>query len=300
MEKDYETHSIPMLNTMESIEEESERKKRFPFFHLFLLIITFISTMLAGALQEGIDPITQPHLIYKGLPFSLTLLLILGTHELGHYIVSKRSRVSATLPYFIPAPSFIGTFGAFIKMESPIPDRRALLKIGVAGPLAGFIVALPAIIIGLEMSEVREPSHKEGGISLGSSLLLSFLTRLILGVSDDSADILLHPVGFAGWIGLFVTALNLLPMGQLDGGHIIYSVSKKLHNSFSWIAFVMLFPLGFLWEGWFFWGMAVFILGRGHPPSIDETVPLERGDKILGAAALIIFIITFIPVPFKI
>lgn len=316
MEKDYENRSVHILNTGEfkeglynnpltpfvkgEIEGEDERKKRFPFLHIFLLIVTFISTMLAGALQEGIAPLTQPNLIYKGLPFSLTLLLILGTHELGHYIASKRNGVSATLPYFIPAPSFIGTFGAFIKMESPIPDRRALLKIGVSGPIAGFVMALPAIIIGLEMSEVREPSHKEGGISLGSSLILSFLTKIILGVSDDSADIILHPIGFAGWIGLFVTALNLLPMGQLDGGHIIYSISKSLHNSLSWLAFVILFPLGFLWEGWFFWVMAVFLLGRSHPPLIDETVPLEREDKILGATALIIFIITFIPVPFKI
>jgi membrane-associated protease RseP (regulator of RpoE activity) len=296
MEKDYETWS----GQNEFSEIEGEKKRRFPFFHLFLLIVTFLSTMLAGALQEGIDPITQPHLIYKGLPFSLTLLLILGTHEIGHYIASKRSGVSATLPYFIPAPSFIGTFGAFIKMESPIPDRRALLKIGAAGPLAGFVIALPAIIIGLEMSEVREPSHKEGGISLGSSLLLSFLTKLILGVSDDSADIILHPVGFAGWIGLFVTALNLLPMGQLDGGHIIYSISKRLHRFLSRIAFVMLFPLGFFWEGWLFWVMAVFLLGLSHPLLIDEAVPLEKEDKILGAIALIIFIITFIPVPFKI
>lgn len=275
-------------------------EKKFPFLHLSLLIITFFSTMLAGAIQEGINPIVQPHLIYKGLPFSLTLMFILGTHEIGHYLASKKNGVSATLPYFIPAPSLLGTFGAFIKMKSPIPDRKALLKIGVSGPIAGFIIALPATIIGLWLSEVREPSQMKGGISLGSSLLLSFLTKTILGVTDDSADILLHPVAFAGWIGLFVTALNLLPMGQLDGGHIVYSLFKGGHYYLSRIIFISLFPLGFFWEGWFFWVAAVFVFGLRHPQLIDETAPLDMGDKVLGIIALIIFIITFIPIPFKI
>ena len=282
------------------LEIETEERKKFPFLHLLLLLITFISTMLAGAIQEGINPIVQPHLIYKGLPFSLTLMLILGTHEIGHYIASKKNGVSATLPYFIPAPSLLGTFGAFIKMKSPIPDRKALLKIGVSGPIAGFSIALPATIIGLWLSEVREPSQMKGGISLGSSLLLSFLTKTILGVTDDSADILLHPVAFAGWIGLFVTALNLLPMGQLDGGHITYSLFKSWHKYFSWLIFISLIPLGFLWEGWFFWIAAVFVFGLRHPQLIDETTPLDKGDKILGVIAIIIFIITFIPIPFKI
>ena len=282
------------------LEIVTEERKKFPFLHLLLLLITFISTMLAGAIQEGINPIVQPHLIYKGLPFSLTLMLILGTHEIGHYIASKKNGVSATLPYFIPAPSLLGTFGAFIKMKSPIPDRKALLKIGVSGPIAGFIIALPATIIGLWLSEVREPSQIKEGISLGSSLLLSFLTKGILGVTDDTADILLHPVAFAGWIGLFVTALNLLPMGQLDGGHITYSLFKKWHKYLSWLIFISLIPLGFLWEGWLLWVAAVFVFGLRHPQLIDETTPLDKGDKILGVIAIIIFIITFIPVPFKI
>lgn len=282
------------------VEEATEEKKeRFPFIHLLLLIATFLTTMLAGALQEGIDPIKQPHLIYKGLPFSLTLMLILGTHEIGHYLTSRKNGVKATLPYFIPAPSLLGTFGAFIKMKSPIPDRRVLLKIGVAGPLAGFLIALPATIIGLGISEVREPSQIKGGISLGSSILLSFLTKSILGVTDESADIVLHPIAFAGWIGLFVTALNLLPLGQLDGGHIVYSLFKRGHKALSWATFIFLFPLGLFWEGWLFWIMAVFIFGLKHPPLIDEITALEKEDKILGAIALIIFIITFIPVPFK-
>lgn len=278
---------------------QTGERKKFPFLHLLLLVVTLISTMLAGALQEGVNPVVQPHLIYKGLPFSLTLMLILGTHEIGHYIASKKNGVIATLPYFIPAPSLVGTFGAFIKMKSPIPNRKALLKIGVSGPIAGFSIALPATIVGLWLSEVREPSQMKGGISLGSSLLLSFLTKTILGVTDDTADILIHPVAFAGWIGLFVTALNLLPMGQLDGGHITYSLFKKWHNYLSWFFFISLIPLGFLWEGWLFWIAAVFVFGLRHPQLVDETTPLDKGDKILGVIAIVIFIITFIPIPFK-
>ena len=281
-------------------ERNEPRGKKPPFFHIFLLIATLITTMLAGALQEGVDILRQPLLIYKGLPFSLTLMLILGTHEIGHYITSKRNGVKATLPYFIPAPSLLGTFGAFIKMESPIPDRRALLKIGVSGPLAGFIIALPATIIGLGLSEIKEPSQMKGGISLGSSILLSFLTKTILGVSDNSVDIVLHPIGLAGWIGLFVTALNLLPMGQLDGGHIVYSLFKRRHKILSLITFISLFPLAYFWEGWLFWIMAVFLFGLRHPMLVDEITPLQNEDKILGIVAIIIFIITFIPVPFKI
>jgi membrane-associated protease RseP (regulator of RpoE activity) len=290
---------IEIKTGISSERNEPERKKP-PFFHIFLLIATLITTMLAGALQEGVDIIRQPLLIYKGMPFSLTLMLILGTHEIGHYVTSKRNGVKATLPYFIPAPSLLGTFGAFIKMKSPIPDRRALLKIGVSGPLAGFIIALPATIIGLGLSEIKEPSQIKGGISLGSSILLSFLTKTILGVSDDSVDIVLHPIGFAGWIGLFVTALNLLPMGQLDGGHIVYSLFKRRHKILSMITFISLFPLAYFWEGWLFWIMAVFLFGLRHPMLVDEITPLEEEDKILGIVAIIIFIITFIPVPFKI
>ncbi|MBI4377873.1 MAG: site-2 protease family protein [Nitrospinae bacterium] len=288
------------IKTGVSSERNEPGGKKPPFFHIFLLIATLITTMLAGALQEGVDILRQPLLIYKGLPFSLTLMLILGTHEIGHYITSKRNGVKATLPYFIPAPSLLGTFGAFIKMESPIPDRRALLKIGVSGPLAGFIIALPATIIGLGLSEIKEPSQMKGGISLGSSILLSFLTKTILGVSDDSVDIVLHPIGFAGWIGLFVTALNLLPMGQLDGGHIVYSLFKRRHKILSLITFISLFPLAYFWQGWLFWIMAVLLFGLRHPILVDEITPLEDEDKILGIVAIIIFIITFIPVPFKI
>lgn len=250
--------------------------------HLFLLIATLITTFLAG-----------------GLAFGITLILILGAHEMGHYLMTRRWGVSATLPYFIPAPPpFIaGTFGAFIKMRSPIPNRRVLLEIGAAGPIAGFVVCIPALIIGLTLSEVREPQFQPG-FSFGSSLLLSFLTKIVLGVSPENADIILHPIAFAGWIGLFITALNLLPIGQLDGGHIIYALFESNHQIISKIAFIILLPLGyFFWHGWFVWAAIVAIFGFRHPPLIDESVSITKAERKIGVISIAIFVLTFIPAP---
>ena len=250
--------------------------------HFFLLMATLVTTFLAG-----------------GLAFGLTLILILGAHEMGHYLMTRKWGVSATLPYFIPAPPpFIaGTFGAFIKMKSPIPNRRILLEIGAAGPIAGFVVCVPALIIGLTFSEVREP-EVQMGFSFGSSIALSFLTKIVLGASPENADIVLHPIAFAGWIGLFVTALNLLPIGQLDGGHIIYALFEKNHQIVSKIVFMILIPLGFfLWHGWFVWAAIVAIFGFQHPPLMDESIPLTSFDKKIGLISIAIFVVTFIPAP---
>ncbi len=250
--------------------------------HFFLLIATLVTTFLAG-----------------GLAFGITLVLILGAHEMGHYLMTRKWGISASLPYFIPAPPpFIaGTFGAFIKMKSPIPNRRILLEIGAGGPIAGFVVCVPALIIGLTLSEVRE-SQFNLGFSFGSSLLLSFLTKIVLGVTPENADVLLHPIAFAGWIGLFITALNLLPIGQLDGGHIIYALFGNAHRIISIIAFIILIPLGyFMWQGWFIWAAIVAIFGFKHPPLIDESTPLTRHEKRIGLISMAIFVLTFIPAP---
>lgn len=250
--------------------------------HFFLLIATLVTTFLAG-----------------GLAFGITLILILGAHEMGHYIITRKWGMSATLPYFIPAPPpFIaGTFGAFIKMKSPIPNRRVLLEIGAAGPIAGFVVCIPALIIGLTLSEIREPEFQMG-FSFGSSLALSFLTYMVMGVTPENANIVLHPIAFAGWIGLFITALNLLPIGQLDGGHIIYALFEKNYRVISKIAFIILLPLGyFFWQGWFLWAAIVAIFGFRHPPLIDETTPLTYQDRKLGLISIAIFVVTFIPAP---
>jgi membrane-associated protease RseP (regulator of RpoE activity) len=270
--------------------------------HIILFIATLFTTTYAGALMAIGHPGLALSQIYKGLPFSLTLLLILLCHEFGHYFMARKHRVDATLPYFIPAPSLIGTFGAVIKMRSPLYSKRALLDVGAAGPLAGVIVAIPAVIVGLQLSEIRPLSQlPEGGISLGSSLLFSLLSRLVIGVVPDNYDILLHPVAFAGWIGLLVTMLNLLPVGQLDGGHVAYAVlGQQWHRISSYLMLPILFILGIkAWEGWLVWCvLLIFVTGTKHPPTMDDYLPLDPGRKLIGWLALLLFILTFTPAPF--
>lgn len=274
---------------------------RLPYLHILLFIFTLFSTLVAGTLQKGINLLKEPGRIHEGLPFSLTLMTILMSHELSHYFASKKHHTKATLPYFIPAPSIIGTFGAFIKMKSPIITRKALVDIGASGPIAGFIISVLASIIGLSYSKVISLTHTEGALGLGDSILFSLLSRLILGVTPDSYDILLHPVAFAGWIGLFVTSLNLLPIGQLDGGHIAYALLGERHRYVSIVLVGVLLLLGlFFWEGWALWALLMLILGLRHPPVLYWEIPLDPKRRFIGWLALIIFVLTFIPAPFKI
>ncbi|MFA4829841.1 MAG: site-2 protease family protein [Thermodesulfovibrionales bacterium] len=276
--------------------------KKIPWLHIILFIATFLSTLAVGALQvQPIENITKdPSKILKGLPFSLTLMLILLCHELSHYIASKKHHIKATLPYFIPAPTLIGTMGAFIKMKSPITTRMALIDIGASGPIAGFIISLIATLIGLPLSQVILTKGIKGSLALGDSLLFSLLSRLILGEIPDSYDVLLHPIAFAGWIGFFVTALNLIPVGQLDGGHIAYAIMGEKHIHISKVLVPVLIVLGFfLWEGWIIWGVLLLILGLRHPPVLYWETPLDKNRRAIGWITAIIFIITFIPTPFK-
>lgn len=299
--------------------------RQIPNKHLFLFLATLFTTSVAGAMQAGANPfihmgllassLRDPNsflsalqlvgrdltLISKGFPFSFSLMFILLTHECGHYIVSRKRGISATLPYFIPFPflSPLGTLGAFIKMKSPVPNRRALLDVGASGPLAGFAVAIPAVIIGLKLSEVR-PHMPSQGISLGSSLIFSFLSRLFVNADLQTHDIILHPVAFAGWIGILVTALNLLPVGQLDGGHVFYALFGKKHNVFAIFTFGALMILGWQWQGWYFWALIILIFGFRHPPLIDEFTPLGFKRKVIGAITIAIFILSFTPVPLSI
>lgn len=275
--------------------------KKFPFFHIFLFILTLFSTLIAGALYTGIDLLKEPEKIYKGLPFALTLMTILLVHELSHYFASKKHHTKATLPYFIPAPTIIGTFGAFIKMKSPIMTRKALIDIGASGPIAGFIISLIVSMIGLYLSKVVAIGETKGAFGLGDSLLFRFLSIMILNYQPGFQDIALHPVAFAGWIGLFVTSLNLIPVGQLDGGHIAYALLGEKHFLLSNILIVIMVLLGLLlWEGWTIWAVLLIILGRRHPPVLQWEVPLDTKRRFIGWVSLTIFIFTFIPVPFKI
>jgi membrane-associated protease RseP (regulator of RpoE activity) len=281
-----------------------KKQKPNPRINILLFILTFFTTTFAGTLfSADVESSSSIFLqLHKGLPFSLTLLTILLFHEFGHYFMAKKHRVEATLPYFIPAPSIIGTFGAIIKMRSPLHSKKSLLDIGAAGPLAGVVVAVPAVIIGLRLSEIQPVSDLKGGLSLGSSLLFSFLSKISIGVVPDNYDIVLHPIAFAGWIGLLVTMLNLLPVGQLDGGHVAYAVlGRQRHRMASYIVLPILFFLGIkAWQGWLIWCLLLlFLMGTKHPPTIDDHVPLDSGRKLIGWIALILFVLTFTPVPFS-
>ena len=259
-------------------------KKNWWLFSI-LLTATLGTTYLAG-----------------GFLFSLSLLLILGAHEFGHYWASRKNAVQSTLPYFIPAPPMFiaGTFGAFIQIKQRIPNRRVLMEIGAAGPIAGFIVAVPMLALGLYLSRVT-PSIAMGGVSFGSSFILNLFSELILGIDPSSPfiNIHLHPIAFAGWIGMLVTALNLMPVGQLDGGHIIYALFPDKHRLIGKLFFVALFPLGYFWPGWFFWAFMIVLMGFKTAPLNEELVELDTFHKVLGVVSMLIFMLTFTPIPFS-
>ena len=249
-----------------------------------LLLGTLITTYMSG-----------------GFLFSISLILILGAHEFGHYWASRRNGVRSTLPYFIPAPPIFiaGTFGAFIQIKQVIPNRRVLMEIGCAGPIAGFVLALPVLVYGLSLSHVS-PLLGIEGVNFGNSLILNVCAELTLGVDPQSPDfnIHLHPIAFAGWIGMLVTSLNLIPIGQLDGGHIVFALSPKQHKLMGRLFFVALFPLGYFWTGWFFWALMIVLVGFKTVPLSDDTEELGTLHKLLGVVSIVIFLVTFIPVPF--
>ena len=272
-----------------------------PRINIILFFVTILTTLFAGAMMEGADVFQSPLELTKGFPFSITLMLILGTHEFGHYYYAQKHGVDATLPYFIPAPTIIGTFGAFIKINSPIRKKSALLQIGAAGPIAGFIVAVPALIIGLTQSTVITLDETFEGMRLGDSLLMMGLTGIIFPGLGPNQDIFLHSVAFAGWIGLLVTMLNLLPIGQLDGGHIAYAMLGEKYDKVAIIALLSLIPLSYFTLNWLIWGALILILMRTvkHPPVMNIHEPLSYKDKKIGYMCLAIFIFCFIPAPFS-
>lgn len=278
--------------------DAKEKKRKFPYLHFCLFLVTLLSTLIAGALQQGINLIENPWMIWRGIPFSFTLLMILGAHEFGHYFMSKKHNIDVTLPYFIPAPSFIGTFGAFIKMKSPIMDRRILLDVGAAGPLAGMCVTIPVLLVGLALSEVSYETT-EMGIRVGSSILFTAMNWLVNGYMPDDVNLILHPIAFSGWIGLLVTCLNLLPVGQLDGGHVAYAVIGQKQRVVAKVIIAVLVVIGITgWSGWLLWAGILFIMGLNHPPVVYDWIPLDRKRKVIGWITLTVFVMTFTPVPF--
>jgi len=243
-------------------------------------------------------PFYHPELLILGLPYSLTLMSILLAHELGHFFACLHHRVDATPPAFLPAPTLIGTFGAFIRIRSPIYSKRALFDIGIAGPIAGFVLLVPALYLGIVLSRVIPGIAVRGDLVFGIPLLQRLLEMIVFpGV--PVTDIYLHPVARAAWVGILATALNLLPIGQLDGGHILYSFLGEKTKILSRVFVLALVPLGlFAYYGWLFWAALLFFFGMRHPSILDQT-PLSRGRKILGFASLLIFILCFTPVPIK-
>ena len=274
---------------------------RSPAVHAVLLGATIFSATLAGVDVDPLALAAHPALLLRGLPFAATLVFILLVHESGHYVACLRHRVSASLPYFIPAPlvSPVGTFGAFIRIRSRFPDRRALFDIGAAGPWAGFVVALVATVVGLAHSTVLAEPPRWHGVECGDSLLTAFLTRAVLHV--DSATVVLHPVAFAGWFGLFVTSINLIPVGQLDGGHVLYAAVGR---GAPWVPALLIAFLAWLgvrgWPGWLLWTVIISVLwSLGHPPTDDDRCALGRGRRLAALATFVIFVLTFVPEPIK-
>lgn len=285
------------------------------WLHALLFLLTLVTTTAVGSVlvnnfrhnqpayeaASWLEVFTRlplhPALLLRGLPFSLTLMGILLAHELGHYFACRYYRVDASLPYFLPAPTPIGTFGAFIRMRSPIYAKQVLFDIGIAGPLAGFAVLLPALGIGLACSKVLPGIANRGELVFGMPPLLWLLEKGIFpGV--HASDIYLHPVARAAWVGIFATALNLLPIGQLDGGHILYSFIGERHKLFSRIFAVALLPLGFFYWPWYLWSALLLAFGMRHP-SIFDPARLSAGRKRLGVLALAIFLLCFMVAPFS-
>jgi membrane-associated protease RseP (regulator of RpoE activity) len=288
---------------------------------LLLLGLTVITTTLVGGCHYysfAIDLSTvnnlppeasatsvfgDPMFWLRGLWYSLTILAILGCHEMGHYIACLRYGVDVTRPYFLPAPlPLTGTLGAFIRIRSRIPNKIALFDIGIAGPLAGFVVAVPALFIGLWMSRVdRLPEDASSLMELGEPLLFRFAAWLVWGEVADGYTINMHPMAFAAWFGLLATALNLFPIAQLDGGHIAYAVFGRRSTAITIVMIGVAIGLTFVSTSWIAWTVLLLIMilmmGPKHPPTLDEDEPLDRGRLILAAVALVVLIVCFTPAP---
>jgi membrane-associated protease RseP (regulator of RpoE activity) len=246
------------------------------------------------------DLVRHPAHLVLGLPFGGTLLGILLAHEMGHYLTCRYYGLRVSYPYFIPAPTLIGTLGAFIKIRSPIFTRRILFEVAVAGPIAGFVVALPALASAVSRAHLGSAAELSGSITCGRPLAL-LVIALLLRPEINPARLALSPVGCAAWVGLFATALNLLPMGQLDGGHILYAALGRGHRLLSRSLWLALLPLGyFCWLGWFMWAAIVGVIGIGHPPVMYPEEKLSRTHQALAVTALMIFVLSFMPTPFRV
>ena len=282
------------------------------WLHLTLFVLTLLSTTLIGAdhyLAYSSDfgrqrVIVSTVLIAQGLWYSATILLILGAHELGHYLACRYYQVDASLPFFIPMPLVLtGTLGAFIRIREPIPTKRMLFDIGIAGPLAGFAFALPALFIGVALSPVVRVPENLAGVHLGEPLLFQAATWLTWGSIADGYSVNLHPMAFAAWFGLLATALNLFPIGQLDGGHISYAVFGRRSTTVTLGAIAGAIGLTFFSMSWLVWTFLLvsmtLAMGPRHPRTVDEDIPLDRTRVWMAVLALMVFVLCFTPNPIE-
>jgi membrane-associated protease RseP (regulator of RpoE activity) len=289
----------------------------FPF-HLALFATTILTTLVVGAQIAGNYAARRPafdldlsfflfrslwrhpSLLGSGVPFSATLLSILLAHELGHYVTARAYGLRVSYPYFIPAPTLIGTLGAFIRIRSAIPTRRALFDVAVAGPVAGFVIAIPALAAAVMNSHVSGVAASRNAIIPGHPLALTLLDHW-LRPGVPAAQVVLTPAGCAAWVGLFATALNLVPISQLDGGHILYAVLDRRHRRLASVLWLALLPLGyFCWAGWFFWAAMIGFLGVRHPPVLFPSEGPGSARSIMALIALAIFVLCFMPTPFSV
>ena len=318
------------------VQGRIEPRPSNPLINLVLFIFTVLSVIFAGALYSYSGPIPSDqsellaailHGLASGIPFAVSLLAILLAHEFGHYIAGRYHHTHVTLPYFIPFPlSPFGTMGAFIQLKQPPKNKRILLDIGVSGPIAGLVVAFPILLYGLSLSHIETIILPAGqGIQLeGNSLLYLLAKYIVFGqllpapstYGDLSAflywvryfftsqplplggiDVFISPIAWAGWAGLLVTALNLIPAGQLDGGHVIYSLFGNRSKLLLPVILVLLVVLGFVWSGWWIWAFLILLMGRVHAEPLDTITPLDSRRKALAVVVLFIFILVFTPVP---
>jgi membrane-associated protease RseP (regulator of RpoE activity) len=319
----------PVPSTLEELQPVEvfvapERPRRRLWLHALLLVLTLCTTLIVGARLEfnflnnlpafSLDdtlpmfPLgwiaAAPARLLLGVPFAGTLMIILLAHEMGHYLFCLRYGVKATLPFFIPAPTLIGTLGAFIRIKSPIRSREALFDIGIAGPIAGFVVASITLVAALTLSKPMPPGIAPSDIVFGYPLIFSAAHWLlgVIGLGPGRIPLhaaYLHPTAVAAWVGMFATALNLLPGGQLDGGHIVFSLWPRAHRWVSMLSLVGLIFLGYFrhWEGWYVWAVLLFLSGLRHP-RVSPWPGLDGKRKLLALFALAMLILTIVPTPF--
>ncbi|HYO89295.1 MAG TPA: site-2 protease family protein [Candidatus Limnocylindrales bacterium] len=272
-----------------------------------LMVGTAIAAGEAGLANSGASDAIMNDLLpnlWRGLPYTISLLLILGTHEMGHFFAARAHKTSVTLPYFIPAPPFlspIGTAGAFIQIREPIRSRRALIDIGAAGPLAGLAVAIPILFIGLATSQLVPPAPVT--LQEGNSLLYALAKVITFGqfVPNGTVDVMLNQLAQAAWTGLLVTALNLIPLGQLDGGHILYAlIGERARSLYYPVLILTVIMVVAVSEAWLFWLILLFLFGRFYAAPLNMATPLTRHHQAIAVLALVVFVVTFVPIPFAV